>query len=158
MVWGLYPANNCGCASLLFSLSFFCDWLPFQRKSATDSTAQTALASHRASIVTACGTAQMAPMSSTVVSPLPALVDSNLLISAVPGTRVLDLQDELGKAQREGCVKKQSDWGVRPYSGKHCHLAALCTISCPIIFTWALPSSARLALLMLLLNITWGMF
>lgn len=71
-----------------------------------DSTAQMALASHPASIVTACGTARMARTSSTVVSPLPALVDSNLFISAVlTGPRVLDLEDELGKAQGEGCVK-----------------------------------------------------
>lgn len=78
-----------------------------------DSTAQTALASHRASTVTACGTARMALTSSTVVSPLPALVDPNLLLSAVAGPRMLDLENESGKAQGEGCVKVGRVMGVR---------------------------------------------
>lgn len=78
-----------------------------------DSTAQTALAFRRASTVTACGTARMAPTSSTVVSPLPSLVDPNLLLSAVAGPRMPDVENESGKAQGEGCVKVGRVMGVR---------------------------------------------
>ena len=108
-----------------------------------DSTAQTALASRPASIATAYGTARMALMSSTAVSPLPALVDSDLFISAVPGPRVLDLEDESGKAQGEGCAKVGRVMGGSGHTWVNVAIwVPWGTISCLIVFTWALPSSA----------------